>query len=204
MSFSTEDFMASAALRAPYTPDQYLELERRAGFKSEYLDGVITAMSGASRAHNRIAGNVYCKISDQLEQRPCEAFISELRLRVSSTGLFTYPDVVVVCGEAQCLDDEVDTLLNPTLIVEVLSPTTEAYDRGTKFAHYRRLESLKEYVLIAQDQILVERFYRQGNDWSFTTRDKIDESLRLESIDCVSPLREIYAKVKFSGERVQP
>ncbi len=100
-------------------------------------------MSGASRDHNRIAGNFYRKISDQLEDGPCEAFMNDMRVRVTPTGLYTYPDVVVVCGEAQFLDDEVNTLLNPTLIVEVLSPSTEDYDRGGKFAHYRRLNSLR-------------------------------------------------------------
>src|SRR5476651_1687481 len=102
--------MAFAALKTRYTPEQYLAVERKAAFKSEYLDGYITSMSGSSRAHNRIAGDIYRKISDQLENRPCEAFISDLRVCVSPTGLYTYPDVIVVCGEAQFQDDEVDTL----------------------------------------------------------------------------------------------
>ena len=192
--------MASAALKTRYTPEQYLEVERKADFKSEYLDGLITAMSGVSRAHNRIAGNMYRKISDQLENRPCEAFISDLRLRVSPTGLYTYPDVMVVCGEAEYLDDEVDTLLNPTMVVEVLSPTTESYDRGAKFAHYRQLASLKEYVLVAQNRMLVERFTRQGDIWLPLVQTDPDDTLRLASIDCSVALREIYARVSFSGE----
>jgi Uma2 family endonuclease len=175
-------------------------MERKAEFKSEYFDGLITAVSGVSRAHNRIAGNLYRKISDQLENRPCEAFISDLRLRVSPTGLYTYPDVMVVCGEAEYLDDEVDTLLNPTMVVEVLSPTTESYDRGAKFAHYRQLASLKEYVLVAQNRMLVERFTRQGDIWLPLVQTDPDDTLRLASIDCSVALREIYARVGFSGE----
>jgi Uma2 family endonuclease len=193
--------MASAALKARYTPEEYLAIERKAGFKSEYLDGYITSMSGASRQHNRIAGNVYRKISDQLADRPCEAFISDLRLCVGPTGLYTYPDVMVVCGEPEFLDGEVDTLLNPTLIVEVLSPSTELYDRGAKFGHYRRLASLKEYVLIAQNQVLVERFVRQGDDWLLSTQNQFTDSLRLASIDCYLTLREIYSRVDFSEKK---
>jgi Uma2 family endonuclease len=192
--------MVSAALKIRYTAEQYLAMERKSEFKSEYLDGLITALSGVSRAHNRIAGNMYRKISDQLENRPCEAFISDLRLRVSPTGLYTYPDVMVVCGEAEYLDDEVDTLLNPTLVVEVLSPSTESYDRGAKFGHYRQLASLKEYVLVAQDRILVERFTRGGDDWLLSAQNDPDDTLRLVSIGCSVPLREIYARVSFSGE----
>ena len=119
---------------------------------------------------------------------------------MSPTGLYTYPDVVVVCGDAEYEDEELDALLNPTLIVEVLSPMTESYDRGAKFAHYRQLASLKEYVLIAQDRFLVERFSREGNVWEYTVQDSPDDVLRLDSIGCAIPLREIYAKVRFSGE----
>ncbi len=194
--------MSSAALRTRFTPEQYLAAERKAAFKSEYLDGFITAMSGASREHNRIAGNVYHKIGNQLENRPYEAFISDLRVCVSSTGLYTYPDVIVVCGEPEFQDDEVDTLLNPTAIVEVLSPTTESYDRGAKFAHYRRLPSLKEYVLVAQDRVLVERYTRQGDDWVFSAPDDLDGTLKLVSINCSIPLRDIYARVGFSDEQM--
>jgi Uma2 family endonuclease len=192
--------MASAALKTRYTPEQYLALERKAAYKSEYLDGYITSMSGASRAHNRIAGNFYRRISDQLENRPCEAYISDLRVCVNPTGLYTYPDVIVVCGAPEFLDDEVDTLLNPTLIALVLSPTTELYDRGAKFGHYRRLASLKEYVIIAQNQVLVERFVRQGDDWLLSAQNQLSEVLRLTSIDCSLPIREIYSRVSFTEQ----
>ena len=193
--------MSSAALRTRVTPEQYLAAERQAAFKSEYLDGYITAMYGASREHNRIAGNVYHKISHQLENRLCEAFISDRRVCISSTGPFTYPDVIVVCNEPEFQDDQVDTLLNPTVIVEVLSPTTESYDRGAKFANYRRLPSLKEYVLIDQSQVLVKRYIRQGDDWVFSALDDLDATLKLVSIDCSLPLRDIYTRVSFSDEQ---
>src|SRR5262245_5931553 len=132
--------MASAVLRTRYTPEQYLALERKAAFKSEYDNGLIAATAGSSRVHNLISGNLAGEIRTQLKSRPCEVYVSDMRVCVSRTGLYTYPDVVAVCGEAQFQDGEVDTLLNPTMIVEVLSPTTESYDRGRKFGHYRRLE----------------------------------------------------------------
>jgi Uma2 family endonuclease len=191
--------MASAAVTKRYTPEEYLALERKASYKSEYCNGFIVAMSGASFDHCRIAGNFYRKISDQLEDGPCEAIVNDMRVRVTPTGLYTYPDVVVVCGEAQFLDDEVDTLLNPTLIAEVLSPSTEEYDRGGKFLHYRTLPSLKEYVLIAQDEPMVERRVRKGKRWVSTTYRGMEATLVLESIGCTVPFRQIYKRVRFPG-----
>jgi Uma2 family endonuclease len=190
--------MASAALKERYTPAQYLAWERDAEFKHEYYDGYITAMSGGSPDHNRIAGNIFRKLGNQLEDRECEAFMSDLRLCVSSTGPYTYPDVMAVCGEPLYQKIEgVESLLNPTIIVEVLSPTTESYDRGAKFGHYRRLESLKEYVLVSQDKVSVERYTRQGDDWLLSEFNGLADTLQLRSIDCAISLREIYARVKF-------
>jgi Uma2 family endonuclease len=191
--------MASAALITRYTPQQYIALERKAEFRSEYCNGFITAMAGTSREHNLIALNLGAEISSQLKNRPCEAYVSDMRVLVSRTGLYTYPDVVAVCGEPRFEDDEVDTLLNPTMIVEVLSPSTESYDRGKKFGHYRLLESLREYIVVAQDQVLLERYTRQGEEWLLTDLRDLDASLRLTSIDCEASLREIYAKVEFPG-----
>lgn len=131
------------------SPEDYLALERSAEFKSEYFDGQIFAMAGASESHNIITLNVGSEIRQQLKKCPCTVYVSDMRVKVGPTGLFTYPDVVVVCGQAQFDDSHLDTLLNPTLIVEVLSDSTEAYDRGRKFEHYCKLESLAEYVLIA-------------------------------------------------------
>lgn len=184
--------MASAAAKTRYTPEQYLALERKAEFKSEYFDGFIEAMSGTTRLHNLVAGNLLREIGNQLKGRPCEVYTADMRVRVSPTGLYTYPDVVAVCGEPRFLDGEFDTLLNPTLIVEVLSPSTEAYDRGGKFAHYRRLESLREYALIAQDRACVERFARRDEGWVLTEWSGPEAVLQLDSIGCAVALREIY------------
>ena len=184
--------MSTAAAKTRYTPEQYLALERKADFKSEFCNGFIVAMSGATRFHNLAAGNLFREISGQLKGGPCEAYIADMRVRVTRTGLYTYPDIVAVCGEPQLLDSEFDTLLNPTLIVEVLSPSTEAYDRGAKFRHYRRLESLHEYVLISQDRAIVERFARRGEDWVLTEWRGLDAVLLLDSVGCEVPLREIY------------
>jgi Uma2 family endonuclease len=192
-----EDAMASAARITRYTPDQYLAMERKADTKSEYDGGFITAMAGSSPEHNTIALNTSSEIRSQLKSRPCVVYMSDVRLCVSTTGLHTYPDVMAVCGEPRFQDDEVKTLLNPTVIVEVLSESTESYDRGRKFGHYRRLPSLQEYVLIAQDEVKVERYVRQGDDWLLSELSDLDDTLRLTSIDCEIPLREIYAKVAF-------
>jgi Uma2 family endonuclease len=196
--------MSSAAIKRRFTPEEYLALERKAPYKNEYHDGCIYAMSGASREHNLIAWNLNRELGAQLKDRPCEAYRSDMRVRVSATGLYTYPDVSVVCGEPQFLDSEVDTLLNPTLIIEVLSPTTEAYDRGKKFDHYRRLESLREYVLVAQDEVLVLRYTRRGDEWILSDFRGLDKVLELSSIECAVPLHEVYTKVQFSAVDPKP
>jgi Uma2 family endonuclease len=189
--------MSSAALKAVVTPAQYLASERKATFRHEFVDGNVVAMSGASRSHNLLTGNLFRSISNQLQDRGCEAYVSDMRVCVSPTGLSTYPDVVVVCGEPQFQDSEVDTLLNPTVIVEVLSPSTEAYDRGKKFAHFRRLDSLHDYILVAQDRMCVERFTRQGDEWLLAEFSRPEDVLRLDSIQCEMALSEIYAKLRF-------
>jgi Uma2 family endonuclease len=191
--------MPSAARQAHYTPEEYLALERKAGCKSEYVNGQIIAMTGASRIHNLIAGNFYWEVSQQLCGRPYEAYISDMRVKVSHTGLYTYPDVVVVCGEIGFEDVDNDTLLNPTIIVEVLSASTEAYDRGEKFAHYRRLESLQAYLLIAQDKVRIEHYVRQGVQWILSEASTLDETVHLAAIDCDVMLRDVYDKVQFAG-----
>ena len=154
-------------------------------------------MAGASREHNLIVANLLRDIGNQLEDRPCESYPGDMRVSIEATGLYTYPDVSVVCGEPRFQDSEVDTLLNPTVIIEVLSPTTAAYDRGDKFRHYRRIDSLREFVLISQDRIMVERYTRRGNDWVLSDLTDPDQVLKLESIGCQIPLGRIYAKIKF-------
>jgi len=181
-----------------YTPEEYLTLERKAEYKSQYYDGEIFAMAGATRRHNLIAVNVGRELSAQLKGRPCEVYPSDMRVKVSPTGLYTYPDVVVVCAEPRFEDEQEDTLLNPTLIVEVLSPSTEDYDRGRKFAHYRRIESLAEYVLVAQQEHHVERHRRQETgEWVLWETDRPDDTVTLASIGCELALVEVYDKVEF-------
>jgi Uma2 family endonuclease len=179
-----------------YTAEEYLALERQAECKSEYYAGDIFAMAGASRWHNLIVTNVVRELSLQLKGRPCTTYPSDMRVKISPTGLYTYPGVTVVCGEAQFEDTQQDTLLNPTLIVEVLSESTEAYDRGGKFAHYRKLASLMEYVLIAQTKPHVEHYVRQpDNRWLLAEADSVHQTLHLPSIDCHLALAEVYDKV---------
>ena len=186
-------------LKPRLTPEDYLAIERSAEFKSEYFDGEIFAMAGASRAHNSIVLNTGSEIRQHLKNRSCKAYVNDMRVKVSPTGLYTYPDVVVVCGKEQFEDTHLDTLLNPTLIIEVLSDSTEAYDRGRKFEHYRHLDSLVEYVLIAQQRPHVESFRRQSDQhWLLTECSGLDATLRLQSIDCDLALAEIYAKVELS------
>jgi Uma2 family endonuclease len=192
--------MASATAIPRVTPEQYLAMERNADFKSELCNGFIIAMAGGSREHNVISGNLHGEIRSQLKGRPCEVYTSDMRVRVSMAGLFTYPNVVAVCGEPRFLDGRSDTLLNPPVIVEVLSASTESYDRGEKFMHYRRLESLREYVLVAQDKVLVERYTRQGDEWLLTEFRHVDQTLQLASIGCAVQLREIYSRIEFPAE----
>lgn len=189
--------MASPAMAVHYTAAEYLALERQAAYKSEYVNGHILAMSGASRRHNLIAANISRELSSQLRGRPCESYISDMRVRVSETGLYTYPDVVAVCGDIRFADEQTDTLLNPTVIVEVLSASTEAYDRGDKFAHYRRLASLHDYVLVSQDAVRVEHYVRQGEKWLLSEASRLTDVVSLASIQCRLVLEDIYDKVRF-------
>ena len=193
--------MMSALPESLLTPQEYLARERRAETKSEYLRGEVFAMTGASRQHNLIAGNVAAELHQRLRDRPFEIYQSDMRVKVSPTGLYTYPDVTVVCGEPEFEDAQVDTLLNPKVLVEVLSPSTADYDRGRKFTHYRRLSSLHEYLVISQDRPLVEHYVRQGQDaWVLTEERSLQAAVDLPSIDCQLPLSEIYLKVRFSEE----
>ena len=186
-----------AALSQPrVSVEEYLARERRTDERHEYLDGEVFAMGGASWNHGLLVGNVFASLHAQLRGRDCFVQTSDLRVRIPATDLFTYPDVVVVCGEPTFDDSELDTLLNPTLIVEVLSKSTEDYDRGRKFAHYRTVDSLAEYVLLAQDKVHAERFTRQAKDrWQLWETDSPAERLELAAIGCELQLREIYRLV---------
>jgi Uma2 family endonuclease len=178
-----------------YTTEEYLALERSASSKSEFHDGEIYAMTGASRKHNLITVNIARELSVQLKKRPCEAYMNDMRVKAVQARSYHYPDIVVVCGKPQFEDAFVDTLLNPTMLIEVLSPSTEAYDRGGKFAHYRKIASLQEYLLVTQDQASIERYVRQGEVWILTEALGLEASMPLESIGCILSLREVYDKV---------
>jgi Uma2 family endonuclease len=181
-----------------YTPEEYLALERKAEYKSEYFAGEIFAMSGASERHNLIVANVVAALHTQFRNRPCKVYPGDMRVKVNTTGLYTYPDVVALCGEAQFDDEQRDTLLNPTVIVEVLSPSTEAYDRGDKFGHYRKLASLAEYVLISQEKSHIEHYLRQpDNQWLLSEASDLQDVMQLPSIGCVLLLAEVYDKVEI-------
>jgi Uma2 family endonuclease len=178
------------------SPAEYLELERKAERKSEYFQGEMFLMAGASRWHGLIVMNVGGELRQQLKARHCEAYSSDMRLRVSPSGLYTYPDVMVVCGEAQFADDQKDTLMNPNLIVEVLSDSTRDYDRGRKFQHYRALPSLREYLTIEQDAPHIEQWTRQPEDrWLLTEFSDLSQIVQLTCVGCVLSLAEAYDKV---------
>ena len=193
--------MTAARADVWVTAEEYLARERRAETKSEYLDGRIVAMAGASRTHNFIVGDVFGELREQLRGTPCELFASDMRVRIPATGRYVYPDVVVACGDIQFEDAAVDTLLTPVVIVEVLSPATEAYDRGEKFAHYRTLPSLQEYVLVGADRPSVEHYLRQGEQWLLTAVTDLDGVVQLPTIGCALRLRDIYQRVPFGTQQ---
>ena len=187
-----------AQLPRRLTPQEYLAIERNAEYKSEYFDGEMFAMAGASKRHNLIVTNIVRELSLQLKGRPCEVYSSDMRVKVSETGLYTYPDVVVMCGEAQFDDSQLDTLLNPIVIIEVLSKSTQGYDRSEKFAHYRMLETLAEYILVVQKMYLIEHYVRQpDNQWLLSEARNLQNVIQLPSIKCTLALSEVYDKVQI-------
>lgn len=191
----------SSQIKPFVSPGEYLALEREAEYKSEYLNGDIFAMTGASRKHNLITSNMSAEFIRQLKSRPCEAYVSDMRVKVTATGLYTYPDVVVVCGEPKFEDAYVDTLLNPTVLVEVLSTSTERYDRIAKSSYYRTLDSLAEHLLVAQDKHRVEQYVRQPDgQWLLIDYRSLEDVAKLQSIDCSLALRDVYDKVSIDPD----
>ena len=181
-----------------WTPESYLEFERASETTHEFYRGEIFDMSGASFRHTVIAVNTTRELSSQLREKPCTVHSNDLRLQVRAAGLFTYPDIVVICGEPRFLDKRNDTVTNPTLIIEVLSKSTASYDRGKKFQHYRTLETLQEYVLISQDSATIKRFTRQaGGDWLLSAASGLDASIERVSVGCTLALADVYEKVDF-------
>jgi Uma2 family endonuclease len=182
------------------TEAEYLELERNAQTKSEFFGGEMLAMSGGTRWHSLISMNVGCALGNQLKVRACGcvAFDSNLRVKVLATGLYTYPDLIVACGKHEFVDEEQDTLTNPTVLFEVLSDSTEAYDRGAKFENYRRIPSLKEYVLVSQKAPHIEQFIRQeAGQWLLREAKGMEGTLTLPSLGVTLALSEVYANVEF-------
>ena len=178
-----------------FTPEQYLDMERAAEYKSEYLDGQIYAMAGAGRRHCLLSGNVAAQLGTQLWGKPCEVYINDMRVQADQSRQYFYPDGVVVCGEPQFRDGREDTLLNPTVVIEVLSRSTEAFDRGEKFLRYRQMESLREYLLVSQDERRIEQFTRQADGSWRLIETNADGAATLKSIGCTLALEDVYDKV---------
>src|SRR5438067_3886174 len=196
-----------------YSVDEYLALEREAEERHEYLDGQIYEMAGESPPHGAICMNLSRIISTQLLGTPCQAFSKDTKVRSGPTpkgryltkGLYSYPDLLVVCGELKFHDEHRDVLLNPTVIIEVLSPTTEAFDRGEKWLRYQTwLPELSDYVLVSQSMPLIEHFNRQpGGAWLYSFVNELERSLNLRSIDCSLHLAEVYDRVSFPVEEIE-
>ncbi|CAG0981413.1 hypothetical protein ANRL3_02154 [Anaerolineae bacterium] len=186
------------------TPEEYLALEEKADHKSEYCDGEIFAMAGASNNHNLIAGNVHAVLHQLLSKRPCRTYINDMRLHVKRSGLYTYPDVMVVCGKIEFVPGRDDTVLNPIVLVEVWSDSTKEYDRGAKFAMYRQIPTLQEYVMIDQTQPYVEHYRRDGNFWVLETLEQMETVLALPSLECEIPLATMYEKVEWQSGQTNP
>ena len=188
-----------SSLPQPFiTPEEYLEAERQAEFRSEYLDGQVYSMAGTSRVHNRITKNIWDSLDDQLVVGPCEVFAIDLKVRVATAGPYFYPDLVVVCGDPQMQDPHDDVIVNPKVVIEILSPSTESYDRGKKFQAYARHGSLSAYVLVAQDHIQVDLYLRQPNGhWDFTSISDADGVVEILTIGVRLKIADIYYRVKF-------
>ncbi len=190
--------MTAIAVQTQLTPEEYLAWERKAPFKNEYLSGQILAMSGASLAHNLITGNIFNGLYNQLMKREYEIYISKMRVKARPITSYFYPDVAVVYDEPRFEDDMFDPLLNPTVVVEVLSPSTAAYDKGEKFEVYKQITSLQEYILVSQERVNVERHFRLGTQWRAIEFHELVDTLPLDSIGCELPLAHIYRRVKFT------
>ncbi len=194
----------SSELETYYTPEQYLEMERKADFKSEYwyghiypLGGIV-GMAGAGEAHNLIVTNVVRELSIQLKGRPCRTYPSDMKVEVGPDAMFVYPDVSVVCGEPRFHDDRRDMVQNPTMVVEVLSPATEKYDRGAKSAKYRVLESVTDYILISATEVRIEHYVRQPDDrWLLTDFTDDQQTVPITSLGCELKVVEVYDRVEF-------
>lgn len=195
--------MATAAL-SHVTPEEYLARERHAEFRSEYLDGRVLAMTGASPEHADIVLNLGSELRAQLRPRGCRVFVNDVRVRIGTGAGYLYPDVVAVCGAGTFLDTRPRTLADPQLIVEVLSDATDSRDRGEKLEAYRTIASLAEYVLVDSRRVKVERYVRRGDFWAYSAESHLEGTLELSSVDARLALRSIYADVQFEPRADQP
>ena len=183
-----------------YSTEEYLALEEAADYKSEYIDGEIFPMAGGSTNHNQIAGNFYATLNFAFRTEDYEVFMSDVRLWIPQRRIYTYPDVMVVAGEPEYYDNRTDTITNPRVIIEVLSPSTKGYDRSKKFEAYRTIPTFEEYLLIDQTRIYIEHFSKTDNErWLFGDYDQSDDAITLASVSFQISLADIYNKVKFEG-----
>ncbi len=179
-----------------FTSEEYLVIERKAEYRSEYLEGEMVAMAGASKKHNLIVANLIRVLGNQLLERNCSVFPSDMRVKIEALGNYVYPDIVVACSDEEFEDNENDTLLNPVVIIEVLSDKTEAYDRGKKFEFYQTIPSLVEYILVSQKSYRIEQFIRQNERiWTYADFHRVNEKMSLSSIQCELMVQDVYAKV---------
>lgn len=190
--------MSTLRQQTSVSAEEYLAVEREAEFKSEYLDGAVYAMTGATISHIRIVTNLTIELGLQVRGRPCSVLSNEMKVRMPDSRKFFYPDVAVVCGQPQFHDERTDIILNPLLVIEVLSKSTESFDRGTKFQAYQGLDSLREYVLVAQDKPAVEQYVRQSDgSWTYRAAVGLESSLSLPSVECTLDLSAVYDKVEW-------
>jgi Uma2 family endonuclease len=184
--------------RKTFTESEYLELERNADFKSEYYNGEIFAMAGATLIHNKIVSNLIFLFNQFLKDKPCDVYPSDLRLQVEKSGLYTYPDITIVCGKTELLDNKFDTLKNPTILIEVLSDSTEKYDRGQKFSFYREIPSLKEYILVSSKTMKIEKFKRLEDGNYLYIESNEHQPFPIDSIDMNLNLEDVYNKIDWT------
>ena len=193
--------MEARQLHTALSPEDYLAMERQADLRHEFVDGEIFAMAGESLEHSVICTNLAYLMVGQLRGKPCRTLSPNMKVRTSPSGLYAYPDLTVVCGEPVFHDQQRDVLVNPKIVVEVLSPSTEAYDRGGKWIRYQQIETLSDYLLIAQDQPLIEHYTRQADGkWLYSAVGDLADTVPLPSIDCRLPLAEVYDRIRFPEE----
>jgi Uma2 family endonuclease len=188
----------SSAPKRILTEQEYLEIERAADFKSEFYNGEMFRMQGATRQHVVVSGNIFAELHLFFKESPCEVYANDMRLRVKSSGLYTYPDVMATCEKPEFAENEFDNFTNPQVIFEVLSKSTEKYDRTFKLDRYQKLPSLKSYLLVAQDEPRVEQYARSANgEWIYSSAHEWTDSLTIKCIDYELKLSEVYARIEF-------